>query len=490
MAQATRPNSPGSLRRNAISTVGAVAIAMAFMGPATSVFFNTPPAVAGAGYALPLGIFMALVVCLLVASAIASFAHKIPAAGFAYTFNTQAFGKWGGFISGWILVLSYGMVGPMLFAAIGGFTSQFLHDQFKLEIPWWVLTIVFVAIVWAIAASGIQRSARTALIFLVLEVGVMMALFLTILGKGGAEGLHLGPFNPANSLNGVSGLGVAMLWGILMFVGFESAGTLGEEAAESKRSIPIALYLAAAIIGVFYVLSGYAGVIGFGKSHISDFVSDSGPWFTLGTRYWGSLAWIVALTVINSQFANLISGCSASIRVIFSMSREGIFPRSLARTDARGGPQLATGFYMLFSLVLALALGASIGGPFNVYAFCGTILGLGIVITYILINVALIVFYRRDHAQEFSIMRHGVFPVIASLLLLLPIYAQVWPVPAYPINLVPYILVAWVVIGVVYMYYITRQRPDVLDAMGRVWVDDQRPGVPGVAAGATSPTRT
>ena len=97
---------------------------------------------------------------------------------------------------------------------------------------------------------------------------------------------------------------------------------------------------------------------------------------------------------------------------------------------------------------------------------------------------------RRDHAQEFSIVRHGVFPVIASLLLLLPIYAQVWPVPAYPINLVPYILVAWVVIGVVYMYYITRQRPDVLDAMGRVWVDDQRPGVPGVAAGATSPTRT
>jgi amino acid transporter len=474
MAQLTRTSGSGRLRRNAISVLGAVAIAMAFMGPATSVFFNTPPAVSGAGFALPLGILLALVACLLVASAIASFAQKIPTAGFAYTFNTRAFGKRGGFLSGWILVLSYGMVGPMLFAAIGGFSAQFLQQQFHLDIPWWILTIAFVALIWAIAASGIQRSARTALIFLALEVSVMLILFLTILGKGGAEGLSLGPFNPANSLNGISGLGIAMLWGILMFVGFESAGTLGEEASDAGRSIPIALFVAVAVIGTFYVLSGFAGAIGFGQSHVNDFVKDTGPWFTLGTRYWGGFAWIVALTVINSQFANLISGCNAAVRVIFSMAREGIFPQSLARTNATGGPQWALGAYMVFALLVAIIGGVWIG-PFNVYAFCGTILGLGIVITYILINVALIVFYRREHRAEFSTVRHAVLPVAASLLMLLPIYGQVWPVPAFPINLVPYIVVAWILIGVGYLVYLTQQRPATLEAMGRVWVDEPSP---------------
>ncbi len=106
--------------------VGAVAMSMAFMGPATSAAFNTQPAAAGVGYALPFAIFLALIGCLLVANTEASFARKLPTASFVYTFNTQGFGRDGGFLSGWLL-LGYGMVGPMLFAAIGCFTSDFIE---------------------------------------------------------------------------------------------------------------------------------------------------------------------------------------------------------------------------------------------------------------------------------------------------------------------------------------------------------------------------
>lgn len=60
-----------------------------------------------------------MIVVLLIASAIAEFARKIPTAGFAYSFNTAGFGKVGGFLSGWILVFSYFMIGPMLLSAIG-----------------------------------------------------------------------------------------------------------------------------------------------------------------------------------------------------------------------------------------------------------------------------------------------------------------------------------------------------------------------------------
>lgn len=459
------------LRKDAIGGLGAAVLAMAFMVPATSVFFNTSLAAAGAGYALPFSILLALIVCALVASAITEFARKISSAGFAYTFNTHGFGKQGGFISGWLLVLSYAMVGPMLFAGIGAFSSDFVESQFKIGVPWWIFSALFVAIIWGIAALGINRSAQTALIFLVLEVGVMAALFVTIVGAGGAEGLSAAPFNPANSLHSVSGLGIGMLWGILFFIGFESAATLGEETQNAHRSIPIALFAAVGVIGVYYVFSGYAAAIGFGQGSVGEFVGDDTPWSTLAERYWGQgFLWVITLTVLNSIFANLLTGCNAAVRVIFAMGREGFFPRALGRTSS-GKPLVALGAYMIFSLLLALVGGALIG-PFGIYGFCGTILGLGLVIIYILINLALIRFYRREHPEEFSILRHAILPLIASLLLLLPIYGLVYPVPAFPNNLVPYIVIVWIALGFVYLAVVSRRRPETLDAMGRVWGDE------------------
>lgn len=462
----------GQLRKNAIGVIGAVALTMAFMGPATSVFFNTQPAVVGAGYALPLAILLALVVCALVASATAAFARKIPTAGFAYTFNTRGFGKRGGFMSGWILAFSYAMVGPMLLSAIGALTAHFLQSQWQLTIPWWVFSVAFAAIVWGIGALGVSRSAATALIFLILEVCVMGALFATILVKGGAQGISLAPFNPASSAHGLSGLGIGMLWGILFFVGFESAATLGEETQRPQRSIPIALFAAVGIIGAFYVLSGWSGALGYGRDHVAQFSQDGTPWTTLTQRFWGGgVAWIVSLTVLNSIFANLVSGCNATVRVLFAMGREGVLARGLGRTTPSGSPFAALTAYMVFALALAL-VGGSLWGPLGAYGFFGTMLGLGIVVIYILINLALIVFYRRYYPAEFSILRHGVFPVVASLLMLLPIGGQLWPVPAYPNNLVPYIMLTWIVLGVGYLAMISRRRPDLLDAMGRAMVEE------------------
>lgn len=473
MALTQQQSKFGRLRKDALSVIGAVALAMAFMGPATSVFFNTQPAASGAGYALPLALLLALIVGGLVASAIGAFAQKIPTAGFAYTFNTHGFGKRGGFMSGWILAFAYAMVGPMLLAAIGALTAQFLQTQWNIALPWWVFTIAFALILWGIGMLGINRSAATALIFLALEVGVMLALFATILAKGGAQGVSLAPFNPANSLGGLSGLGIGLLWGILYFVGFESAGTLGEETRDARRSIPVALFTAVGVIGVYYVLSGWTAALGYGSSHVNAFVNDGTPWVTLTQTYWGSgLVWLVSLTALNSIFANLISGINATVRVLFAMGREGIISRRLGLTTEHGNPALALTAYMIFALAFAL-IGGALWTPLGAYAFYGTILGLGIVITYILINLALIVFYRRNYPAEFSLLRHGIFPVVASLLMLLPIYGLLWPVPASPNNLVPYIMLVWIVLGGVYLYLIASRRPDLLDAMGRVMVEEQ-----------------
>jgi amino acid transporter len=465
--------SPGRLRGGSLGAIGAAVMAMAFMGPATSVAFNTPAAAAKIGYALPLGIFLAMVACLIMASTIGSFSSKLPSAGFAYTFNTNAFNKGTGFVSGWLLVFVYGAIAPMLFSAMGGFGSQFLQTQFHWNVSWWIVSTVVIAIVWGIGNLGVSRSAKTSLIFLVLEIGVLLSLFATVVVHGGAQGNDLATFNPGNSLTGVSGIGFGMLWGILMFVGFESAGTLGEETRDPKKNISKALFIAVLLVGSVYILSGYAMAIGYGHSHVGALASDSSPLNTLSNHFWGAnIAWLITLTVLNSQFANVLSGSNAAVRVVFSLGREGIFSRKLGTTNEKDNPSNALTFYTILSAVITYALGAWIG-PFGAYGFLGSILGLGIIVLYIMMNIGLITFFRTKHRAEFSPIKHAVLPLLGSLLMLLPIYGQLRPVPSWPYNLVPYLIVLWILSGLVYYGYLRSKKPNLIDAMGRVWEPDK-----------------
>ncbi|MFC6878385.1 MULTISPECIES: APC family permease [Actinomadura] len=474
------------LRKGALSAVGAAVISMAFMGPATSVFFNTPLAAAAAGYALPLAILLAMVVCLLVASVIASFARKLPTAGFAYTFNTHGFGQRGGFVSGWLLLLAYGMVGPMLLSAIGSFTADFFRTEFDWNVPWWVFTVLFGAVVWGISALGVSQSAKTALVFLVLEIGVLLALFAMILGKGGADGVTLAPFSPGSAHDGISGLGKGMLWGILMFIGFESAGTLGEEARSARRAIPIALFTAVLGIGLFYVLAGWSAAVGFGDHKA--LATDAEPWTTLMHKYWG-VGWLLALTVLNSQFANLISGVTAQVRVIFAMGREGLIPRRLGTVGHGQVPQAALACYMVFSMAAALVGGVWIE-PLGMYGFAGQIVGVAMVVIYISISVSLIRFYLREHRAEFSVLKHGAVPAVAAVLLLLPIYGQLVPLPTGPNRVALALIVVWLAAGIGYLAWIVRNRPRLLGAMGRVFADDEDgDGTDGTAGAAAQASR-
>ena len=64
-----------------------------------------------------------------------------------------------------------------------------------------------------------------------------------------------------------------------------------------RRSVPKALFFAVILVGIVYVVSGYAAAIGYGQRHVHALSHDAGPSTTLATRYWGAnVVWIFALT--------------------------------------------------------------------------------------------------------------------------------------------------------------------------------------------------
>src|SRR5262249_61938130 len=82
------------------------------------------------------------------------------------------------------------------------------------------------------------------------------------IGKLG-PGNSLKPFNPSSAADGWSGIFFGMLYGVLMFVGFETAANLAEETPSPRREIPIAVLATAGIATVFYVLAAYVEGAGF-----------------------------------------------------------------------------------------------------------------------------------------------------------------------------------------------------------------------------------
>ena len=61
-----------------------------------------------------------------------------------------------------------------------------------------------------------------------------------------------------------------------------------------------------------------------------------------------------------------------------------------------------------------------------------------------------------------------VLPVIAIFLCGAAISSSVWPVPQPPLNLAPYIVAAWLVLGVILVGWLWMSRRELVSAFGKL----------------------
>ena len=93
-----------------------------------------------------------------------------------------------------------------------------------------------------------------------------------IVAKGGQGGNTLTMFDPGQtSLFGFANGGVfgGVLLGILLFVGFEAAASIGEESHDPHRSIPRAVLWTVAAAALLFTFIAYAFSIGYGKAAVA-----------------------------------------------------------------------------------------------------------------------------------------------------------------------------------------------------------------------------
>jgi amino acid transporter len=455
------------LKSNAVGLGGAVIMSAALMGPAVSVFFNPQVVAGGAGAAMPFTFLVAMVIMLIVAGSISEMARALPSAGSFYTYVSNGIGPKSGFVTGGLMFVAYALLVPAELALIGYYASDVLAG-YGIHISWLLISALFTVLMIVLSLRGISGSLRTAAMLFGIEVAIIVLLSIIVLAKGGADGISFAPLNPASSPTGLPGIAMGLTFGILSFVGFEAATTLGEEVRKPHRNVPRAVMLSLVFVGLIYLFCTFAEMNGFGIDNVDKLTSDGAPFTTLAKTFAPWMQIFVGLAGISSIFAVTMNTNNGVVRIIFAMGREGLLPRPLSKVHpVHKTPTVAIWFVAAVSVVLTFGVGL-LTGPFNAYVDLGSILTLAIIPVYILTAIACIRHFSRARRAERSVFKHVVIPVLGILLLIIPIVGQVYPAPAMPLTLFPYLVLLFIVVMSVIAWRIGKRHPETLRRAGTV----------------------
>src|SRR5437870_11197633 len=114
------PSEQSTLRPNAIGLPGVLFQSITTMAPASAVAFTLGPAAIGfTGGALPLAVFIALIICSFIAFNIGSLARYLPSAGGYFTYVSRSLGSQSGWMTGWLFDLAYLLIVPFQLLVLG-----------------------------------------------------------------------------------------------------------------------------------------------------------------------------------------------------------------------------------------------------------------------------------------------------------------------------------------------------------------------------------
>jgi amino acid transporter len=459
-----------------LSLVDVISQSVGFMGPVFSAAFLIPLIAGfsasgkGAGVATPFAVLLAAVGTFALGWIVAQYATRVHAAGSLYDYVSMGLGGQAGAATGW---LYYGGT-TVLASAIAVLVGYFVHDAvfpavFEAEspLPMWAWSLIYVAAVFAIMYLGVRISTRVQLALALVSAVVLLLFFLKVIIDVGGDN-SLKAFNPGEAADGWSGILFGVLYGVLIFVGFETAANLAEETAEPKRSIPRAVLLTVVIVAAFYLIASYAQVAGFGfdPNLILDPAIAEAPVFALGSSdFFGSelIDKVLIVVVFLDIMAVGLGAAVASTRGTFALARDRRIPGALATVSrTRGTPVGAIVFVEAFSVLMVLFaevwddLFALPETPhyFAMFLWLSTFGGFALMLVYGLMSLGA---FRglADHPNRAGVIVASLLGVaIAAGAVFGGIYKQ-----TNPFSLVWVYVAAWFVLGIVVTAVVKGREP-------------------------------
>jgi len=432
----------------------AIALSIGIMAPGAAMALNGTLPASLVGRAVPLAFVFASVGILFVSYAFIRLTSYFNHAGSVYALSGVTLGARAGFFSGWALLGTYLAFTAASTAEVGLFGQAFFDGTgIWPNAEWLMISLVAAALIWFVAYGEVRVATRALLtmegLTVTLIVIVVVVIFARVIAGSAPNGqsFTLSPFTLPSGV-GLGTVALAAVFGLLSFAGFEGAASLGEETDNPRRDIPRAIATAVITMGIFYTIVMLAQTLGFGvdKQGTEAFASSSSPLGELSRSYIGPImADAINFGVMVSAFASALGTATAGSRMLFALCRDGFLSRRLGETsDRTGAPVNALAVVMVIAIVAFVS--QRIGGvsAVNAFFYPGTIGVLSLLVAYMVTNVGALRFLflsRRVRALE------AIVPVIALAILAYVLYANVYPVPDFPFNIFPYVVAAWLLLG-------------------------------------------
>jgi len=361
---------PGSKLRRDLGALDLVVFGVAVVVGAG--IFTLAASTAGniAGPSVSLAFVISAVACGLAALCYAEFASTVPVAGSAYTFSYATFGELVAWIIGWDLMLEF----PLGAAVVAKAWSQYLAQVISLtgikletatvelgslRFDWGALLVI--AAITAVLALGIKLSSRVSQVITAVKIAVVLLVIAV-----GIRYVHMSNYTPfipppAPATPGGSGLEQSLLsllggsstsvfgiYGLLAaasivffaFIGFDIVATTAEETRRPARDVPRGIIGSLVIVTILYIA---VSLVVTGMVRYTDLATKPGgakatlaTAFTLNGVTWAAA--IISIGALAGLTTVVLVISLGQTRVLFAMCRDGLLPRGLARTGARGTP--------------------------------------------------------------------------------------------------------------------------------------------------------
>jgi amino acid transporter len=395
-----------------LATLGAV-----MMSPALGIYGNWGPMAAIVGQPTPLVFLAALAISLPTAISYALVSREMPTAGSAFAWVWRTMSSGAGTWVGMLMAAYYTVaviLQPLFFGLFFNDLLGFLGVH-GTGIGTWALGagLATVAVI-LIAYRGIEVSTRSAVTAILCEVAVVIALAGTILITKLVEGhLSFGAFDPGQVRGSFSSFWSAMILGILSFTGYDVVSTAAEEAHAPRRLLPKATLLACIGVGLFWALGSWAFSAGEPLSKI-DALNASG--LTAATpiahTYWGWGRIFVIITGMTAAFGVYLACVVGASRAVFAMARQHALPSALGKLHPTARVPW-NAMHVVFAVAIAGAFGIAFlfDNPLEGFVWWAGVVVFFALITYIAVNLANIVYFRRFARERFNWWLNLVVPL-------------------------------------------------------------------------------
>lgn len=305
-----------------------------------------------AGPALAIAFIIAAIGCTFASLCYAEFASILPVEGSAYAYSYGTVGEFFAWIIGWNLILEYMMGATTVAVAWSGYFEKLLH-LFHIEIPLWLANdsvtaaekaaklgieapsfafnlpaFIIVWVVTTVLVRGIQESAKTNNIIVILKLAVV--LFVIIVGAFYVNTANWTPFIPERVIdaNGVghfgwSGVVTAATIVFFAYIGFDAVSTQAGEAINPRKDVPFAIIASLIICTVLYILVSLV-LTGMVKYDTLDMKAPVASAFADAGLGWA--VFIITIAAVAGLTSVMLVMMLGQTRIFLGMAKDGLLP--------------------------------------------------------------------------------------------------------------------------------------------------------------------